>query len=108
MDNFNGVTVHLNHRDITMVAVSRALSGDRRLQEAHGLGLPLALVGRRRLQLRLPRLLNRGRTGRRARRLQLPPEPLSDVGGARCRRLPVARREVGGRGDPGRAGGCVP
>jgi len=24
MDNFNGVTVHLNHRDITMVAVSRA------------------------------------------------------------------------------------
>jgi predicted dithiol-disulfide oxidoreductase (DUF899 family) len=23
MDNFNGVTVHLNHRDITMVAVSR-------------------------------------------------------------------------------------
>jgi predicted dithiol-disulfide oxidoreductase (DUF899 family) len=24
MDNFNGVTVHLNHRDITMAAVSRA------------------------------------------------------------------------------------
>ena len=24
MDNFNGVTVHLNHRDISMVAVSRA------------------------------------------------------------------------------------
>src|SRR5207247_4442236 len=24
MDNFNGITVHLNHRDITMVAVSRA------------------------------------------------------------------------------------
>jgi len=24
MDNFNGVTVNLNHRDITMVAVSRA------------------------------------------------------------------------------------
>ena len=24
MDNFNGVTVHLNHRDITMIAVSRA------------------------------------------------------------------------------------
>jgi predicted dithiol-disulfide oxidoreductase (DUF899 family) len=24
MDNFNGVTVHLNHRDITMVAISRA------------------------------------------------------------------------------------
>ncbi len=24
MDNFNGVTIHLNHRDITMVAVSRA------------------------------------------------------------------------------------
>ena len=24
MDNFNGVSVHLNHRDITMVAVSRA------------------------------------------------------------------------------------
>ncbi|MGH2467208.1 MAG: DUF899 family protein, partial [Candidatus Limnocylindrales bacterium] len=24
MDNFNGVTVHLNHRDITIVAVSRA------------------------------------------------------------------------------------
>jgi len=24
MDNFNGVTVHLNHRDITMVAASRA------------------------------------------------------------------------------------
>ena len=24
MDNFNGVTAHLNHRDITMVAVSRA------------------------------------------------------------------------------------
>ncbi|HEU5327938.1 MAG TPA: thioredoxin family protein [Thermomicrobiales bacterium] len=24
MDNFNGITVHLNHRDITLVAVSRA------------------------------------------------------------------------------------
>jgi predicted dithiol-disulfide oxidoreductase (DUF899 family) len=24
MDNFNGITVHLNHRDITMVAISRA------------------------------------------------------------------------------------
>lgn len=24
MDNFNGITVHMNHRDITMVAVSRA------------------------------------------------------------------------------------
>src|SRR2546428_9242226 len=24
MDDFNGITVHLNHRDITMVAVSRA------------------------------------------------------------------------------------
>ncbi len=24
MDNFNGITIHLNHRDITMVAVSRA------------------------------------------------------------------------------------
>jgi predicted dithiol-disulfide oxidoreductase (DUF899 family) len=24
MDNFNSITVHLNHRDITMVAVSRA------------------------------------------------------------------------------------
>jgi predicted dithiol-disulfide oxidoreductase (DUF899 family) len=24
MDNFNGITLHLNHRDITMVAVSRA------------------------------------------------------------------------------------
>ena len=67
MDNFNGVTVHLNHRDITMVAVSLAsVSSDRRLQEAHGLGLPMALVGRQRLQLRLPRLIQRGRTGRRA------------------------------------------
>jgi predicted dithiol-disulfide oxidoreductase (DUF899 family) len=25
MDNFNGITVHLNHRDITMVAISRAV-----------------------------------------------------------------------------------
>jgi predicted dithiol-disulfide oxidoreductase (DUF899 family) len=24
MDNFNGITVHLNHRDVTMIAVSRA------------------------------------------------------------------------------------
>ena len=24
MDNFNGVTIHLNHRDITMAAISRA------------------------------------------------------------------------------------
>src|SRR6185312_5249996 len=24
MDNFNGITIHLNHRDITMAAVSRA------------------------------------------------------------------------------------
>jgi predicted dithiol-disulfide oxidoreductase (DUF899 family) len=24
MDNFNGITIHLNHRDITMVAISRA------------------------------------------------------------------------------------
>jgi predicted dithiol-disulfide oxidoreductase (DUF899 family) len=45
-DNFNGIVVHLNHRDVTLVAVSRALRGDRRLQAAHGLDLPVGFVGR--------------------------------------------------------------
>ena len=57
-DNFNGIVVHLNHRDVTLVAVSRApLARHRRLQEAHGLDVPVGVVGRQRLQLRLPRLV---------------------------------------------------
>src|ERR1035437_5817216 len=93
MDNFNGITVHLQpprHHDGRRLACS--LSSDRRLQEANGLGLPVAFFGRQRLQLRLPRLVHRGRTGRREGRLQLRPEPLFDVGRAGYQRLPEGRR----------------
>ena len=44
-DNFNGIPVHLNHRDVTMVAISRAphrQAGS--LPQAHGMELQMAIV----------------------------------------------------------------
>jgi len=38
-DNFDPIIVHLNHRDVTMVAVSRAAGPDRGLPRADGLEL---------------------------------------------------------------------
>ena len=47
IDNFNGITIHLNHRDITMAAISRAPYCEAgRLQEADGLGLSVAVLAR--------------------------------------------------------------
>ena len=60
-DHTDGMLVHLEHRDVSFVAVSRApLADARALQAAHGLEVPLGLVVGQRLQPRLPRQL-RGR-----------------------------------------------
>ena len=46
-DNFNGIDVHLAHRDTALVAVSRApLARLEAYREADGLDLPLGVVGR--------------------------------------------------------------
>ena len=65
-DNFNGIVVHLNQRDATLVAVfSGALHQARGVPEAHGLDLQVALVLRVGLQLRLLRVLHPGGAGRK-------------------------------------------
>jgi predicted dithiol-disulfide oxidoreductase (DUF899 family) len=38
-DNFNGIDIHLKHRDISFLAVSRALLEARSVQEAYGMEL---------------------------------------------------------------------
>ena len=58
LDNLNGVAVHLNHRDVTVAGVVRALREARGVREAHGLGIPVVLVAGVRLQLRLPRVVH--------------------------------------------------
>ena len=60
MDNFNGVAIHLNHRDIT---IGGSLTGSVPeacgLQETDGLGVSVAVIAGKRLQLRLSRLVPR-------------------------------------------------
>ena len=41
-DNFNGIIVHLNHRDVTMIAVSRAPYSKLASTKKDGLGFQLA------------------------------------------------------------------
>jgi predicted dithiol-disulfide oxidoreductase (DUF899 family) len=51
MDNFNGITVHLNHRDHHGRGLASPLREDCRLQETDGLELSVAVLARKRLQL---------------------------------------------------------
>jgi predicted dithiol-disulfide oxidoreductase (DUF899 family) len=61
MDNFNGITVHVNHRDIyDRGRVTGALPEDRRLPGADGVVVPVVLLCGQRVQLRLPRLVHPG------------------------------------------------
>lgn len=43
-DNFNGVVTHLKHRDVTLIAISRAPLDKLGVQAAHGLVVHLGLV----------------------------------------------------------------
>ncbi len=56
MDNFNGIAVHLNHRDITIVAVSRAPYRElAAYKQRMGWSFPCCSSRGQRLQLRLSR-----------------------------------------------------
>ena len=57
-DNFNSIILHLNQRDATMVAISRAARKTARLSAARGVDVQEALVVRERLQSRLSRLVH--------------------------------------------------
>ena len=73
-DSFNGTIVHFNHRDVTMVAVSRApYAKARGVPAKDGLGLQVALVVRDRFQLRLSGFLHAGRDRAEGRALQFHP-----------------------------------
>jgi len=56
-DNFNGIDIHLLHRDVTFVAISHAPLSKLEAQAANGLELQMGISRRERLQLRLPRLV---------------------------------------------------
>ena len=58
-DNFNRIIVHLNQRDVTMIAVSRApYSKLTESPEADGLGFQMGFFLRYRFQFRLPRVIH--------------------------------------------------
>ncbi len=68
-DNFNGIPVHLNHRDVTFTAVSRApLTQIEAYRKRHGLELPMGVILRQRLQLRLSGIPDARNSSPRARR----------------------------------------
>ena len=61
-DNFNGIIVHLNQRDVTMIAISRAPYNKlAAVPKTDGLGFQLAFFLRYRFQFRLPRVFHAGR-----------------------------------------------
>ena len=60
-DAFDGLLPHLNNRDVTFLAISRApLEQLQAIQAAHGLAVPVGFVVGQRLQLRLRRLVHEG------------------------------------------------
>ncbi len=71
-DNFNRIIVHLNQRDVTMIAVSRApYSKLAEYPEADGLGFQMGFFLRYRFQFRLPRVIHTGRVSQERSLLQL-------------------------------------
>jgi predicted dithiol-disulfide oxidoreductase (DUF899 family) len=56
-DNFNGIPIHLNHRCDIDGRFARSMGQDQRLQEAHGLELPVGVVLWKRFQFRLSRVV---------------------------------------------------
>ena len=70
-DSFDGLGVHLRHRDVTFAAISRApLAKIDPFKRRMG-GAQVDLVGRKRLQLRLSRVVQAGNARRRSRGVQL-------------------------------------
>ena len=59
-DNFNGIVVHLQQRDIAFARVARRPSSGSKIPEAHGLELQLGVLIRNRLQPRLQCILHPG------------------------------------------------
>ena len=58
-DNFNSIIVHLNQRDVTMVAISRApVAKLDSLSQTHGLDVQMAVLARERVQFRFQRFLH--------------------------------------------------
>ena len=58
-DSFNGIIVHLNQRDVTMIAVSRArYSKVVRVPEANGVGFQMDVFSQYRFQFRLWRIIH--------------------------------------------------
>ena len=71
-DSIDGTTIHLAHRDVTLMAVvARAARQHPGVQAAHGLAVPVGLVVRQRLQPRFWRVVHRRRSRERGRALQL-------------------------------------
>jgi predicted dithiol-disulfide oxidoreductase (DUF899 family) len=63
-DNFNGIDVHLAHRDTAFVLVSRGpIDRLEAYRRAHGLEPALGVLARQRLQRRLRRVVSAGREG---------------------------------------------
>jgi len=55
-DHTDGMNIHLAHRDVTFVAISRAtLAEIERFRHAHGLAVQVGVLAWQRLQPRLPR-----------------------------------------------------
>ncbi len=85
-DHTDGMKVHLEHRDVTLVAISRApLAEIERFRQPHGLAVQVGVLEWQRLQPRLPRQLHAGRTGEGQGRglLQLRHDELPGGGSAR-------------------------
>ena len=71
-DNFNGIIVHLNQRDVTMIAVSRAqYSKLTAYRKRMGWDFKWGFFLRYRFQFRLPRVIQTGRVGQERSLLQL-------------------------------------
>lgn len=87
-DHIDGVVIHLEHHDVSYVAVSRAPYPEiAAAREAHGLAFPLAVVVRQRLQLRLQRVVHAGADRRWEGHLQLPRRRETDGGNVRPQHL---------------------
>ena len=70
-DGFNGINVHLKHRDVAMICVSRALREAGGLQETDGLGFHMGVLRWHRFQFRLSRVFYARRNGEEKSLFQL-------------------------------------
>ena len=92
-DHYNPAVVHLAHRDVTMVTVSKApIEKIEAFQQAHGLDVQVGVVVRQRLRPRLPRVVHGGGAEERAVGLQLRPQAVPDQRAAGDERVREGRR----------------